>query len=125
MQSDSGETVLQDISRNIEEYVDICMQIKSVQDELKVFKERKVELEHKISDYMKNNHIPQFNTADGKKSIKLCENKVKNPLNKEYLESVIGSKVDAKTKQDILTQAFDRPVVENVSKIRLSSKKSN
>lgn len=96
--------------------------MKQVKSELKIFNERKNELENKISDFMIGNNIPEFSTSDGKESIQLYERKSKSPLNKEYLQDAISDKVDSKTVEEIVIAAFDRPTVQ-VQKIKISKKK--
>jgi hypothetical protein len=53
---------LQKINENLEEYVDLCSQIKNVKEELKIFTERKGELEVYITNYMNVHQVPEFVT---------------------------------------------------------------
>ena len=118
------EKDLEDIQKDLDEYVDICKNIKDVNNEIKIFKERKVELEMQFSKFMQKNNLDQFSTVDGKTKIKLYESNTKVPLNKEYLKKNLkSSKLDEKTCQDILTAAFERPVAKISFKVKLASKK--
>jgi DNA-binding transcriptional MerR regulator len=113
---------LEKIQTSLEEYVDICKSIKDVRNEVKLFTERKTELEEEISNFMRDNNVPEFTTSDGKNKIKLYESNTKVPLNKDYLREVAKSKLDEKTLEEIIALAFDRPI-NNSMKIKLAAPK--
>ena len=117
-----GPTPLEKIQSSLEEYVDICTSIKDVRNELKIFTERKTELEQDISDFMKKNNVPEFTTSDGKNKIKLFESNTKVPLNKEYLREAVKNKFDEKTLEELIAIAFDRPI-NNSIKLKLAAPK--
>lgn len=117
------EDDLKKINDNLEEYVDLCNQIKNVKDELKIFTERKMELEQSIEIFMKKNQTPEFVTRDGKSKIRLFESKQKAPLNKDYLREAVASKVsDTALLEEIIKVAFNRPS-NNSYKVKLYSPK--
>lgn len=104
------EQSLRKINENLEEYVDLCSQIKNVKEELKIFTERKGELEVSITNYMKINQVPEFVTDNGKNKIRLYESKTKTPLNKDYLREALSEKIkDIVIQDEIIKLAFDRP----------------
>jgi hypothetical protein len=119
---DSTPSPLEKIQASLEEYVDICKSIKDVRNEVKLFTERKTELEEEISNFMRTNNVPEFTTSDGKNKIKLYESNTKVPLNKDYLREVAKNKLDEKTLEEIIALAFDRPI-NNSMKLKLAAPK--
>jgi hypothetical protein len=104
------------------EYMDLGRQIKDAQKEVKAFmeqlrvykeplkilKDRKMELETLIQEFMEKNMIPWFETRSGR--IELTEARAKAPLNKEYLHEAMATKIqDAKMLDDLCELAFNRP----------------
>lgn len=120
--ADAEATPLEQIQGNLEEYVDICKSIKDVTKELKLFRERKAELEEMIAEFMRSNKVPEFTTSDGKNKIKLYESNTKVPLNKDYFREAGKERFDEKTLEEIIALAFDRPI-NNSMKLKLASPK--
>ena len=107
----------EEVTQNLREYVDICTQIKTAKDELKIFSERKSELEEFILEFMMQNSIPAFDTPNGR--IKLCETKSKAPLNKDYLREMVSKKLTSQETDEIIELAFDKRPTVNSQKIKL------
>jgi len=110
----------EEVTRNLREYVDICTQIKSARDELKIFTERKSELEEYILQFMQQNDIPAFQTPTS--TIRLYDSKSKTPLNKDYLRETLSGKLNTQETDEILALAFDQRPVTQSQKIKVGPK---
>jgi hypothetical protein len=116
------ELITTEFTNCVREYDNIVSQIKAVNDELKVFKKRKNELEEAILDFMQANSIPEYPTPHG--IIKLFDSKVKTPLNKEYVKEILSNRLDEKTIDIILDLSFDNRPITEVQKLKMTQKKA-
>lgn len=109
---DKSQRASQDMKHTILQYTDLCNQIRSVKEDVKILAERKKELESIICNYMVAHDIPVFKTRHGK--ISLYNTKKVQPLNKDFLRATIQVKItDPKIADEITTMAFSsRPVRE-------------
>lgn len=112
-----------EINSDLREYIDICSQIKSAREDLKIITERKSELEKTISNYMTEHNIPGFNTPNGR--IAFYDAKSVTPMNEGFLrEKFSENNVDSKITDTILESitSKNRPSVA-VKKIKVIPKK--
>lgn len=102
----------EDLKRSITQYTDLCNQIRSVKDDVKVLDKRKKEIEAFLRTYMIEHDIPVFKTKHGK--IALYNTKRVQPMNKDFLRDAIKFKIpDSKVADEITALAFSsRPVRE-------------
>lgn len=103
---------------DLREFIDLCEQISTAKDEMKLLNERKNELETKISDFMFDKKIPAFATPIGKVSIH--QRKSVKPLNKDYLSEMISEKVEDRAVVDeIVNKTFGQRPITFIQKIRV------
>src|SRR6478609_8459039 len=94
-------TVSEEITGDLKEFIDLCEQIRNAKDEIKVLCDRKVELEGKIFEFMKQNDIPAFITPNGR--ISMYNAKSVKPLNKEFFKETVSSKIgDEKMVEELI-----------------------
>lgn len=120
-ESEAPVVLSDEMTQNLREFIDICEQIKGAKDEMKIFTERKKELDGVITAFMLENGIPAFKTPNGR--ITVYETKSVKPLNKEYLKETIGKRItDVKMVEEITDLAFNNRESVSVQKIRVIPK---
>ena len=79
-----------DFIADLKEFIDLGELIHIANDEMKLLKERKKELELKLSEFMFDQNINAFKTPNGK--ITVHQTKSVKPLNKDNLKGIISKK---------------------------------
>lgn len=103
---------------DLKEFIDLCEQIQSAKDEIKLLVERKTEIETNMKTLMSKNNLTAISTPRGK--ITLQDKKNVKPLNKDYLSEIISSKITDKTVVDeIIQRTFDERPSVLVPKIKI------
>lgn len=119
----SAGEISQEMKNDLLEFIDLCEQIKTTKDALKVFTERKSELEREIADFMIKNEIPGFAFPSGR--ISVYPSKVVKPLNKEYLRETLVEEIpDEQLIQRVTEKAFSKRPSTAVQKIRVLPKRN-
>jgi len=73
----------QDIVASVKEWINIDNEIKTLQKEVKIRRERKKALTDQLVNVLKENEIDGWDTRDGK--LEYCKTKVKGTINKDHL----------------------------------------
>jgi uncharacterized protein YbcV (DUF1398 family) len=109
MSSENNVIVSEEFVSDLKEFIDLCEQIHTAKDEIKLLNERKSELEKKMETFMVQNNITGFSTPSGKVSIQ--SRKSVKPLNKDYLSEVISTRIhDKSVVEEIVQKTFsERP----------------
>jgi hypothetical protein len=119
----AAEEITQEMKDDLLEFIDLCEQIKASKDGIKVFVERKAELERQIADFMIHNDIPGFVFPNGR--ISKFDKKITKPLNKDSLhETIVEQFADEKAASEVTEKVFSKRPSTTVQKIRVTSKRA-
>jgi hypothetical protein len=100
------------------EFVDLCEQIKGAKEALKMFTERKTELQNEIAQYLIQNKLPGIKVSNG--HVALYPSKSVQPLNKDYLKETLTQRIsDEKTVDEIVEMSFTKRPSQEVKKLRV------
>jgi hypothetical protein len=98
---------------NVREWVKIDGEIKRLQKEIKIRRERKKQITGSLVDVMKNNQIDCLDLNDGQ--LMYSKNKIKAPITKKSLYDILGKYFnDDKEKTELMAQYIldNRNVIE-------------
>lgn len=92
----------QDIVSSVKEWISIDNEIKTLQKEIKVRRERKKALTDQLVNVLKENEIDGWDTRDGK--LEYCTTKVKSTINKDHLMKSLEHLLKDSEQAKVMTQ---------------------
>lgn len=112
--------ITEGMTRDLQEFLDLCKSIKAAKEELKILSDRKMELETGIQEFMIEHEIPAFKTPSG--LIQIRQTKSIKPLNKDFLRETISTRIsDTQMALELTELAFSNRPTTLIPKIKVSS----
>jgi hypothetical protein len=104
---------------NIQQWVAVDNQLKSLNDKMKVLRETRNVLSGNITDYAKKNNLSNSTVNLGDDKLKFVDTKVQVPLTYKFLEKTLGEVIrnEVQAKQ-IVEQIKDKREIKVVPEIK-------
>lgn len=104
------------LKKDIQSYIDLDDEIRSLTNDLKDLKLKKKSIEENILDYMKSSNLDQINLGKGK--LKLVKSKTFETLKKDYLLDKLSETMDSSKAEEITTKILNNRKSNETTKIQ-------
>lgn len=104
------------LKKDIQSYIDLDDEIRSLSNDLKDLKLKKKSIEENILDYMKSSNLDQINL--GKGNLKLVKSKTFETLKKDYILDKLSETMDSSKAEEITTKILNNRKSNETTKIQ-------